>query len=143
MDDYNLEQLAKEIAVDCLKGAADAPAGAGEFARQFVTKAITGTQSHQAPRDSVRAACRGLMSGMLLLEQDLPRTAVAILGQMSAVAAATHQDPAELMTWAMEGIAPVAKLAGDRACDDVQAALESSFMGAGQVFSSALETAGA
>lgn len=143
MDDYNLEQLAKEIALDCLKGAADAPAGAGEFARQFVTKAITGTQSHQAPRDSVRAACRGLMSGMLLLEQNLPKTAVAILTQMGAVAAATHQDPAELMIWAMEGIAPVAKLAGGRAYDDIQGAIETAFMGAGQAFASASEAAGA
>jgi hypothetical protein len=143
MDDYNLEKLAKEIVIDCLKGTDDAPSGAGEFARQFVTRAITSTQARQAPRDSVTATCRGLMSGMLLLEKDLPLTAVAILSQMNAVAVATHQDPAELMTWAMEGIAPIAKLAGDQTRAAIESSIEGSFMGAGQVFSRACETAGA
>jgi hypothetical protein len=143
MDDFNLEALAKEIVVERLKNVADAPAGAGEAARQIVTNAITGTQARQSPRVSVIATCRGLMSGMLILEKDLPLTAVAILSQMSEVAGATHQDPAELMTWAMEGIAPVAKLAGQHTCDAVEHAIESSFMGAGQVFAAACTTAGA
>lgn len=143
MDDFNLEKLAKEIVVERLKGVADAPAGAGEVARQIVTKAVTGTQARQAPRDSVIATCRGLMSGMFLLEKDLPSTAVAILSQMSAVASATNQDPADLMTWAMEGIAPVAKIAGRQACEAVEQAIEAAFMGAGPVFSKACETAGA
>ncbi len=143
MDDFNLEKLAQEIVVERLKGAADAPAGAGEIARQFVTKAIIGTQARQAPRDSVVATCRGLMSGILLLGKDLAGTAVAILSQMNAVAVETDQDPAELMTWAMEGFAPVAKLAGRHACDDIKQAIDQDFMGAGNIFASACETAGA
>ncbi len=142
MDDFNLEQLTKEIVVERFKGIEDAPSAAGEIARQIVTKAITGTSARQAPRDSVHAACRGLMSGMLLLEKDLPRTAVEILLQMGAVAEATHQDPAELMTWAMEGIAPIAKLAGGQTCASVEEAIEHSFMGAGQVFAQISTTAG-
>ncbi len=143
MDDFSLEKLAQEIVVERLKGVADPPHGAGEVARQMVTKAITGTRAQQAPRDTVSAVCRGLMSGMLILEQDLPRTAVAILSQMSAVAAAAQQDPADLMTWAMEGIAPIAKLAGGQTCNAVSDAIEAAFMGAGQVFASACDTAGA
>lgn len=142
MDDFNLEKLAKEIVVERLKGLADAPAGAGAVARQIVTKAITGTQARQAPRDSVIATCRGLMSGMLILGKDLPSTAVVILRQMNAVAVETHQDPAELMTWAMEGIASVAKLEGRRTCEDIKLAIDLDFMGAGNVFASACETAG-
>ena len=83
------------------------------------------------------------MSGMLLLEQDLPRTAVSILNQMGAVAQETHQDPAELMTWAMEGFAPVAKLAGGHAREDIERAIDSEFMGAGQVFAEVCKTGGA
>jgi len=143
VDDFNLEKLAKEIVVSRVAGLPDAPDGAGQVARQMVIKAVTGTQARQAPRETVAAVCRGLMSGMLLLNLDLPRTAVAIISQMGAVAAATHQDPAELMTWAMEGIAPVAKLAGGQARENIEAAIESAFMGAGGVFSSACETAGA
>ena len=143
MDDFNLEKLTKEIVVERLKGLADPPSGAGEIAKQIVTKAITGTQARQTPRISVIVTCRGLMSGMLILGQDLPRTAVAILSQMSEVAAATHQDPSELMTWAMEGIAPVAKMAGGPVCEAVERAIEAAFMGAGQVFAQACRTAGA
>lgn len=143
MDDFNLEKLAKEIVVERLKSVDDAPAGAGEVAHKMVSSAVNGTSAHQAPHHTVTAVCRGLMSGMFLLEKDLPRTAVAILNQMSAVAGETHQDPAELMTWAMEGIAPVVTLAGGHVRDDVTAAIESSFMGAGDVFKQVCETAGA
>jgi hypothetical protein len=141
MDDFNLENLTKEIVLERFKNVSDAPAVAGEIARQIVAKAVTGTS--QPPRESVIATCRGLMSGMLLLEKDLAVTAVAILNQMDAVAQESHQDPAELMTWAMEGIAPVAKLAGRDACAAVENAIEASFMGAGQVFAKSCATAGA
>jgi hypothetical protein len=143
MDDFNLEKLAKEIVVERLKGVADAPAGAGLVAGQIIAKAIVGTQASQAPRETVAAVCRGLMSGMLVLGQDLPSTAVAILRQMGVVAAAAHQDPADLMTWAIEGIAPVAKIAGRTTRYAVQEAIEAAFMGAGQVFDATCETAGA
>ncbi|MDD5304823.1 MAG: hypothetical protein PHS14_17135 [Elusimicrobia bacterium] len=143
MDDFNLEKLAKEIVVERLTGVEDAPSGAGEVARLIVTKAVTGTQARQAPHDSVVAVCRGLMSGMLLLGKDLPATAVAILGQMGAVAADTNQDPAELMTWAIEGLAPVASIAGRQTRDAVEEAIEAAFMGAGGVFSRTCEAAGA
>jgi hypothetical protein len=142
VDDFNLEKLAKEIVIDCLTGVEDAPSGAGEFARQILINAIVSTQSRQTPRDSVQAVCRGLMSGMLLLKKDLPRAAVAILGQMSAVAVACHQDPSELMSWALEGIAPIAMLAGGRTRDTVEAAVETAFMGAGRNFARACEGGG-
>lgn len=143
MDDFNLEKIAKEIVVARLKGVTDPISGAGEVAHQIISKAITGTQARQTPRDSVIATCRGLMSGMLILEKDLPSTAVSILNQMSVVATETHQDPADLMTWAMEGIAPIAKLAGQHSCEGIEHAIEASFMGAGQVFALACESAGA
>ena len=143
MDDFNLEKLAKEIVVERLKDVPDAVTGAGEVAHQIISKAITGTQARQTPRDSVIATCRGLMSGMLILEKNLPSTAVAILSQMSVVANETNQDPADLMTWAMEGIAPVARLAGSQAREGIEQAIDAAFMGAGQVFASACETAGA
>ncbi len=141
MDDFNLEKLAKEIVVERLRSVDDAPSGAGEVAHKIVSQAVNGTR--QDPHLTVRAVCKGLMSGMFLLNQDLPRTAVAILGQMNAVAVETHQDPAELMTWAMEGIAPVAAMAGGHAKDDIAHAIDAAFMGAGEVFTQACSTAGA
>ena len=143
MDDFNLEKLAQQIVIERFEKVADVAEGAGQVARKIVTQAVTGTLARQSPRISVTAVCRGLMSGMLLLNQDLPRTAVAILSQMGVVAEATHQDPADLMTWAMEGIAPIAKLSGQTSCEAVEHAIEAAFMGAGRAFASIRDTADA
>lgn len=143
MDDFNLEKLAKEIVVARMKDLPDAPSAAGLVAAQILAKAVASTQARQAPRDTVVAVCRGLMSGMLLLGKDLPSTAVAILKQINLVAESTQQDPAELMTWALEGIAPVAGIAGRQTRDAVEEAIEAAFMGAGQAFASVCQTAGA
>ena len=142
MDDFNLEKLAQQIVIERFEKVADVAEGAGQVARKIVTQAVTGTMARQSPRISVTAVCRGLMSGMLIAGRDLPPAAVAILNQMSAVAVETNQDPAELMTWAMEGIAPIATMAGEPVRASVEAAIDQAFMGAGTVFSRACATAG-
>ena len=141
--EYDFEKLAKEIVVEKLKDAADAPALAAEVAHKLVVAGIAGAGARQEPRMTVAAACRGVMSGMLLIEKDLPKTAVALLTKMALIAQQSNLDPAECMTWAMEGIAPVVKLASGVAAEAVAAAIEENFMGAGQVFEDILRTAGA
>ena len=142
MDDFNLEKLAQQIVIERFEKVADPAEGAGQVARKIVTQAVTGTMASQSPRISVTAVCRGLMSGMLIANRDLAPAAVAILTEMSAVANVTHQDPAEMMTWAMEGIAPVATMAGEPARAAVEHAIDHAFMGAGAVFAQACATAG-
>ena len=141
--EYDFEKLAKEIVVAKLKDAADAPALAAEVAHKIAVTGLAGTSARQEPRTTVAAACRGVMSGMMLIEKDLPKTAVALLAQMALIAQEANLDPADCMTWAMEGIAPVVKLAPAGAADAVGAAIEESFMGAGGVFEGILRTAGA
>jgi hypothetical protein len=143
MDDFNLEKLAQQIVIERFEKVSDVAEGAGAVARKIVTQAVTGTVARQSPRISVTAVCRGLMSGMLIAGRDLSPAAVAILKEMGHVANETHQDPAEMMTWAMEGIAPVATMAGEPVRAAVEAAIEHEFMGAGQVFATACATAGA
>lgn len=141
--DYDFERLAHEIVVEKLKGSPDAPALAAEVVQKIAVAGLAGTRGSQAPRVTVAAACRGVMSGMMLLEGDLPGTAVALLAKMAAVAQEAGLDPADCMTWAMEGIAPAVKLASGGASDAVAAAIEENFMGAGEVFQGILRTAGA
>jgi hypothetical protein len=141
--EYDFEKLAKEIVVEKLKDAADSPALAAEVAHKLVVSGIAGTGARQEPRITVASACRGVMAGMLLIEKDLPKTAVALLTKMALIAQESNLDPADCMTWAMEGIAPVVKLASGGAGDAVGAAIEENFMGAGQVFAEILRTAGA
>jgi hypothetical protein len=83
------------------------------------------------------------MSGMILIERDLPKAAVALLSQMTAIAHESALDPVDCMTWAMEGMAPAVKIAPAGAGDAVCAAIEENFMGVGEVFRRILRTAGA
>ncbi|MDE2142783.1 MAG: hypothetical protein KGJ84_10260 [Elusimicrobia bacterium] len=141
--EYDFEKLGREIVVSHCAGVADPYAVAGEAARKIAVAAVTSTRAAQDPRLTVAAVCRGVAAGMLILEKELPKTAVALLTQMGTVAQETNLDPADCMSWAMEGIAPIAKLAPGGAADAVRSAIDESFMGAGEVFEQLARTAGA
>ena len=142
MEQFDFEALAKELIVEHLKTAEDAPTVAAEIVRKIPVSAVTGTASSLDPHMSVSAACRGVIGGMILLEKDLPATAVAILQQMATVAVETNQDPMECMTWAMEGMAAVCRLASPAVQDSIRYAIDEKFMGAGEVFEKLLRTGG-
>lgn len=141
--EYDFEKLAREIVVGRLRDVEDAPTMASEMARKIVVAAVLSTRSRQDPHLTVADSCRGVMSGMLILEKNMAAAAVALLIQMAFVAQEANLDPADCMTWAMEGIAPVAKLAPGGAVDSIRASIEENFMGAGAVFENILRTAGA
>ncbi|HXT01047.1 MAG TPA: hypothetical protein VN915_10255 [Elusimicrobiota bacterium] len=132
--EYDFEKLAKEIVVAKLKDVADPAAVAGEVVHKIAVSALKGTQARQEPRVTISAACRGVMSGMVLIEKDLPGTAVALIAQMALIAQESNLDPAECMTWAMEGIAPVVMVAPAGTSDAVGEAIEERFMGAREAF---------
>lgn len=139
--EYDFEKLAKEIVVEKLKNASDPAAVAGEVVHKIALSALKSTAKVQEPRVTVAAACRGAMAGMVLIEKDLPKTAVALISQMAAIAQETGLDPAECMTWAMEGIAPVVKVAPAGSADAVGDAIEERFMGAREAFQAVLKSA--
>ncbi|MFI5347792.1 MAG: hypothetical protein ACHQ51_15585 [Elusimicrobiota bacterium] len=141
--EYDFEKLGKEIVVSRFKDLEDPYSLAGEAAHKIAVAAVTSTRSKQDPRLTVAAVCRGVAAGMLLLEKDLPKTAVALLAQMATVAQETNLDPADCMSWAMEGLAPIAKVAPVGTSDAVRAAIDENFMGAGEVFEQFVLTAGA
>lgn len=141
--EYDFEKLAKEIVVAKLKDVPDPVAVAGEVVHKIAVSALKSTDSRQEPRVTVAAACRGVMGGMVLIEKDLPQTAVALLAQMASIAQEADLDPAECMMWAMEGIAPVVKVAPGGTADAVGDAIEERFMGAREAFQRVLSAAGA
>ena len=141
--EYDFEKLAKEIVLEKLKDAADPPAVAAEIAHKIAVSALAGTIGKQEPSVTIAAACRGVMTGILLIEKDLPKTAVALLAKMALIAQEAHLDPAECMTWAMEGIAPVVKMAPPGTDAEVCAAVEKNFMGTGEAFERIVRAVGA
>ena len=141
--EYDFEKLGKEIVVSRFKDLEDPYTLAGEAARKIAVAGVTGTRAMQDPHLTICAVCKGVAAGMLILEKDLAKTAVALLAQMGPIAQETNLDPADCMSWAMEGIAPIAKLAPGGAADAVRSAIDESFMGAGEVFEQYVRTAGA
>jgi hypothetical protein len=135
-DTYDFEKLAREIVVSRLKDIpAEAAAGAAaEAAAKIIVAGVTSTAKRQDPRLTVSGICRGAMSGMLLIEGDLVATAVALVKSMAQLAVETHLDPADMMTWAMEGIAAVCMVGHGDLKTSVREALEQNFMGTGEVF---------
>lgn len=139
--EYDFEKLAKEIVVAKLKDVPDPAAVAGEVVHKIAVSALKGTENRQEPRVTIAAACRGVMAGMVLIEKDLPKTAVALISQMALIAQESNLDPAECMTWAMEGIAPVVKAGPAGSADAVGDAIGERFMGAREAFMNILNSA--
>ena len=135
MSEYDFEKLAREIVASRLAELEKAPQAAGEIAKKIIVAAVQSTKVRQDPHLTVCAVCRGVLGGMLLINKNLPEAAVKVLQEMPAISHDVHLDPGDLMTWGMEGIASVCRMAGEGARHDVQVAIEESFMGAGEVFS--------
>lgn len=142
VDAFDFEKLAKEVVTGRLAEITDVPAGCAEVARKMIVSAVTSTGTRQDPRKTVTDVCRGLMSGALLLNKELPPIAVALLSETATIANEVALDPMEMMTWAMEGIAAVCHVAGSNVENAVQEAIEAKFMGAGEAFSAACRAAG-
>ncbi|MBI3549983.1 MAG: hypothetical protein HY078_13175 [Elusimicrobia bacterium] len=118
-----------------LKGAANAPLAASEIARKTIVSGITSTKAAgQNPKETLEEICYGAMSGIMLIESDLPQTAVLILKSMNEVAHELHMDPSELMTWAMGGIARISAVTPLQTSFRIREAIEEEYQGAGEVF---------
>lgn len=133
-EDYDFEKLAREIVASRLAGAENAAPVVAEIAKKIIITGVSSTKVRQNPRATVAAVCRGLLGGLLLLDLPLADSAVAILHQMAGISADVPLDPGDLMTWGMEGMADVARLAGADAQSKIQDAIEAEFQGAGSVF---------
>jgi len=138
-EEYDFYKLAREITAARLKDAADAPAA--KIACQIIGSCVPGTRQRQDPRLSVKEACRGVMAGLLLLDKDLAAASVDILQSMAHLAQEIHLDPADMMTWAMEGIAQVAVLGSPDLKLQIREAIEEKFMGTGEIFGALCEKA--
>ena len=140
--EYDFEKLGKEIVTESLQGAKGAPELAGEMARKIIVSAVAGTRDNQEPSVTIAAVCRGVMNGMMLLGLDLPKTAVALIKQMSSVAHETGLAPADCMIWAMEGIAPIAWLAPGGTAEKIRRSIEENFFQDQEVLKKLVHTIG-
>ena len=142
-DTDNFEKLTREIIKSQLKEspAETAAAAAADIASKIIVAGVTKTSRRQDPHLTVMGICRGIMSGMLIIDKDLVATSVELVKSMAHLAQETHLDPSEMMTWAVEAIVAVSILGHPDLRADIREALERNFMGTGEVFDGLLARA--
>lgn len=132
---YDFEKLSREIVVSQFKGVPDAPDKTADLVKRTLVAAIKGTrEAKQAPDEIVRQVVAGSLAGILLIERELPMSAVFILRRTADAAQDVGIDPQEMLTWGLQGIARVMKMVQPPVIVAVQNEIESAFMGAGGIF---------
>lgn len=117
-----------------LDAAERAPEAAAEIATKIAAEAVQSAKSSDEKRMTVRRICRGVMSGMLLLNKNLPDTAICLLKASAVMSQDLNLDPMDVMTWCLEGIADITPVAPPEARGAIAGRIEENFMGAGQIF---------
>lgn len=120
-----------------MKGAPNAIEAASRAADEMISAAVRKTEGKEGaiPRDEiVREVCHGAMKGMLLSDLDITQGAVVLIGSMAEVAQEIHVDPAELLTWSLEGVARLAAGVPREKMNEVAQAIDAKFMGTAEIF---------
>ena len=136
MDLYDLEKLSREITTSQLKEVKPAALSesAVKIAVKLIISAVSSTRDLQDPKATVRGVCRGVISGIILLGREMVPSSVELIKSMAQLAEAISLDPADMMTWAMEGIAQAAVLGPPDLREQISAALGENFMGIEGIF---------
>lgn len=133
----NFDDLIRERVKSSLSGVSDAPDRLAKIVGATIAEGVLGGagKAKVAPSEAtVRAACRGAMGGMILIHGELPKTAIAVLNELSHSANTLGVDPMELMTWAMRGFADNARSMTPQQVNEIHVAIDSAYMGAGEMF---------
>jgi hypothetical protein len=141
MSRFNINQLTKEMVVARLSQLTDPHSAAAEVTK----KTLLITLKEAPPRlegpfhQAVTDIFQGAMTGILLKELDLSRGALVLLHVAAEVASETGIDPSEMMSAALVGIADISRFTDRARMHQVSKAIDTEFMGAGEVFVSHLK----
>jgi hypothetical protein len=134
MDELRLHQLTKEMVAEELRRLGDPCAAAAAIVRKSVGAALKnlpeGTEASRVVEDGVK----GAMTALLLADQSLPRGGMLVLEAVLAAADEAHADPTETMRAALLGMADLRRFADPARIEEIHAAIEAKYMGAGEVF---------
>lgn len=139
-DQFNFGQLTKEMIMSRLKEASNASEAAAEIAKKTIVAGVQATRTAgQNPKETVEEICYGAMSGLLLIEKDLPQSAILILRNLAEISNELNAEPSELMTWAMGGIAKISAVISRDILYDIRCRIEEEYQGTGEVFAKLCE----
>lgn len=135
METFNLGQLTKEMVASRLSELEDPCAVAAKVLEKALYSALRSAKEFgPAQKAMISEVCHGALTGILLRHQSLPHGAVEILTAVCSVAQRLDLDPTEMMTRAIRGMARIRTVASKDALHEIPHALETRFMGAGELF---------
>ncbi|PCI40118.1 MAG: hypothetical protein COB53_01945 [Elusimicrobia bacterium] len=92
-------------------------------------------------RQIVVAACKGTLTALLLKEYDLVSPSLKIVHAMIRIANTIQQDPSELTTLSLHGIADMKRFLTSDKMASIRNAINQEFMGAGDMLQKIVEAA--
>ncbi|HXT00199.1 MAG TPA: hypothetical protein VN915_05960 [Elusimicrobiota bacterium] len=135
MEELRIHQLTKEMVAEELRALGDPCAAAAAVVKKTLTAALQSAPEGTAKEMIVEDAVKGAMTALLLAEQSLARGGLMVLEVVLDVTAAANLDPTESMRAALRALADLRRFVDPARVDDVRLAIESKYMGAGEVFS--------
>jgi hypothetical protein len=135
MDEFQIDQLTKELVRAQLSKLDDPCAVTASLVKQTLSVALYGAKNGEDGPDKLIAdACRGGITGLLLSKHDVAKGSVLILGAVSELAAELELDPVSALSSALWGLSDLARFLEPEALSDVQQKLAFSCVGAGEYF---------
>ncbi|MBI4346000.1 MAG: hypothetical protein HY553_04055 [Elusimicrobia bacterium] len=133
MESFRLGQLTKELVAAKLRVMDDPCAAAAEIVRTTISVALRGMPEHKDAWPAViKDASQGGITGLLLAEHNVNKGAVLMMRAIAEVASEHHMDPTEAMRAALQGIADLKRFILPERMAELQSAIDSEFMGAGE-----------
>lgn len=135
---YDFDDLTRAMVAERCRGAKDAAELAANIACQTIVAGLKGVRAaggEQGAAESVRLVTKGMLTGLVTADLDFVEASVFLLQRLSDAAEKTGIDPAEMMTWAMEGMAEQSAILSADRVGALEAAVDQKFMGAGSMFS--------
>lgn len=134
---HPLKEKTQDFVQKRIKNAGDPFEAASHAADEIIGAAVRKTEGKPgaiSKADIVRDVCHGAMAGLLLADLDIAKGAVVLIGSMAEVAQEIKVDPAELLTWSLEGVARLTPLVSLQRMSDVGHAIDAQFMGTAEIF---------
>ncbi len=142
MDELRIGQLTKEMVAEELRHIADPCATAASVVRKTLSIALNGVPAGATPPERViEDAVQGAMTALLLADQSLARGAVLVIEAVHDAASERQLDTTESLRAALAGLADLRRFVTPQRVDEVRHAIETRYMGAGEVFQEFVERA--
>ncbi|MFI5362876.1 MAG: hypothetical protein ACHQ49_12970 [Elusimicrobiota bacterium] len=141
MDQLRIHQLTKEIVAEELRILGDPCAAAAAVVHKTLSAALQSPPDGTSPERIIEDTIKGAMTALLLAEQSLSRGGLMLLDVVVDVAAKADLDPTESMRAALRALADLHRFVDPARIDDIRLAIESKYMGAGEVYAEYLRDA--